>query len=115
MPLGGTGCKAFSCAIQPKYLYFYETRKAGSLGGFFILGYQKSSAAQTAYLAGRFGEQTSGFSVFLVFKKPSANCYVGAAVGWGGPRFLVPQYEGDAPSGCCAAPTRSVTPKLIGI
>jgi hypothetical protein len=30
----------------------------------------------------------------------------GAVAGWGGPRFLVPQYEGDDPSGCCAASVR---------
>jgi hypothetical protein len=27
----------------------------------------------------------------------------GVVAGWGGPRFLVPQYVGDDPSGCCAA------------
>jgi hypothetical protein len=31
---------------------------------------------------------------------------ISAVAGWGGPRFLVPQYEGDDPFGCCAAPTR---------
>jgi hypothetical protein len=29
----------------------------------------------------------------------------GVVAGWGGPRFLVPQYEGGDPSGCCAATT----------
>jgi hypothetical protein len=32
---------------------------------------------------------------------------IGATAGQGGPRFLVPQYEGAALSGCCAGITRS--------
>ena len=36
----------------------------------------------------------------------------GVAAEWGAPRFLVPQYEGGAPFGCCAARARHSGPTL---
>jgi hypothetical protein len=39
---------------------FVQTRQAGCLGDFLILAYQKSSAAQTAHLAGAGGAMQDG-------------------------------------------------------
>jgi hypothetical protein len=87
---------------------FGDTRKTGPVGTFLILGYQKSSAAHKAYLAGRYKDLNS---------LPERNWVVGipakahalqqarVVVGRDSPRFLVPQYEGDDPTGCRAAKT----------
>ncbi len=61
-----------------------------------ILGYQKSGATPTGHPArrcGSFGEKTSRSAAVATSR---------AAAGFGGRRFLVPQYEEAAKDCCCA-------------
>jgi hypothetical protein len=88
---------------------FVQTREARGLGSFLILGYQKSSAAQTPYPARRFiflypTELRQHVFGIRCSQESPANQFVCAAIGWGEPPdFWYPSMRGVAPSGCGAA------------
>ena len=76
-------------------------RVADPVGNFLILGYQKSSVAPTVHPAGCHSQASQN--------KRTINDS-GAMAGGGVRRFLVPQYEADNPTDCCAANVHKCLP-----